>query len=480
MESIAQFFSIPVVYWTLMMVYFLTVVGIAAVILSENRNPVKSLAWVTVLFILPFVGVVLYFFFGRSIKNKRMISRRNKRQLLGKQVYTPVDIRKLNLTEESKLEIHLAHNLVDAFYYPDNDIRFFADGADKFDTLKADIVAASKYILLQYYIIDDDKIGKEIKDLLIRKANEGVRIRIIYDHIGSLNTSNRFFREMRKNGIEVYPFFRVTFTAFASRINWRNHRKICVIDGCVGYIGGMNIADRYVDGGKFGIWRDLHARITGPAVAALHYAFAVDWSFMGQPLIDEDITADNVTVRNDVGIQVVTSGPTDKWSSIASLFLKAISNAKKSVYIQTPYFLPTEALLRALQTAAQSRVDVRIMIPRRCDSLMLRYSSFSYIKECLQAGIKIYFFEPGMLHSKALIVDDEFSTMGSTNFDFRSFEHNFEGNILIYSRKINAQLKRQFHADQKESRRISLSAWHRRPFSQKILESLLRLLSPIL
>ena len=235
-----------------------------------------------------------------------------------------------------------------------------------------------------------------------------------------------------------------------------------------------------IDGGKFGVWRDLHARVTGPAVAALHYAFVVDWSFMGQPLIEDEILPDTTYQRDDVGIQVVTSGPTDKWSSIASLFLKAISNAKKCVYIQTPYFLPTEALLRTLLAAAQSRVDVRIMIPRHCDSTMLRYSSFSYIKECLQAGIKIYFFEPGMLHSKMLVVDDEFSTMGSTNFDFRSFEHNFEGNILIYSQKINAQLKRQFHADQKESKRISLPAWHRRPFSQKILESILRLLSPIL
>ncbi len=480
MESIAHFFSLPAVYWSLMMVYILTVLGIAAVILSENRNPVKSLAWVTVLFILPLVGVILYFFFGRSIKNKRMISRRNKRRLLSKQAYTSVDIRNLSLTAESKQEIHLAHNLVEAFYYPDNDVDFFNIGADKFNMLEADIRAAAEYILLQYYIIDDDEIGTHFKDLLIAKAAEGVKVKIIYDHIGSLHTSNRFFRQMRNAGIEVYPFFRVTFKAFASHINWRNHRKICVIDGRVGYIGGMNIADRYINGGKFPLWRDLHARVTGPAVAALHYAFAVDWSFMGHPLLEDEILPDLPEPRGDVGIQIVTSGPTDKWSSIATVFLHAIANAKKCVFIQTPYFLPTEALMRALQAAAQSRVDVRVMIPRKCDSTMLRYSSFSYIEECLQAGIKIYLYEAGMLHSKVLIVDDEFSTMGSTNFDFRSFEHNFEGNALLYSKRINAELKHIFQTDLRDSKRVSLPSWHRRPFFQKLLESLLRLLSPIL
>ena len=479
MESIAHFFSLPVVYWSLMMVYVLTVVGIAAVILSENRNPVKSLAWVTVLFILPLLGVILYLFFGRSIKNKRMISRRNKRQLRGKQSYTSVDIRALPFSDETKQEIHLAHNLVEAFYYPDNNVTFFDNGTEKFAALENDIRAASHYILLQYYIIDDDAIGTKFKDLLIAKAREGVKIRIIYDHIGSIHTSNRFFAEMRKAGIEVHPFFRVTFKAFASHINWRNHRKLCVIDGNVGYIGGMNIADRYIDGGKFPLWRDLHARVTGPAVAALHYSFAVDWSFMGQPLIDDEVKP-STDGNGNVGIQIVTSGPTDKWASIATVFLRAIANAKRCVYIQTPYFLPTEALMRALQTAAQSRVDVRIMIPRKCDSTMLRFSSFSYIKECLQAGIKIYLYEAGMLHSKVLIVDDEFSTMGSTNFDFRSFEHNFEINALLYSPRVNAELKRQFQTDLKDSKRISLPAWHRRPFFQKLLESILRLLSPIL
>lgn len=469
----------PWVYYTLMTIYALTVIVILCVVISENRNPVKSLAWITVLLLMPGVGIVLYIFFGRSIKNTRMISRRNRRRLKRVQHVRKVDPAKLNLSDASKSQIKLAYSLTGAMYHPDNDITVFTSGVEKFEALKHDIARAKVYILLQYYIFNDDNIGNRIADLLIERANNGVKICVIYDHVGSLHTSKKFFKRMSNAGISIYPFFKVAFPPFGTRINWRNHRKLCVIDGAIGYIGGMNIADRYVTGNKLGQWRDTHLRIVGPALASLQYSFAVDWNFMGQPLIDKSL-CDTQTPTGTMGVQLITSGPTSQWSNIAMMFHHAIINAKKRIYLQTPYFLPTEGLLKALSTAALAKVDVRIMIPRRSDSNLLRHASCSYITECLRAGIKVYFYDGGMLHSKTLVVDDELCSVGSTNFDFRSFEHNFEANLFIYSADLNKRLTQIFLEDLKQSQRIFPSSWRKRPRHDKAAESILRLLSPIL
>ncbi len=460
-------------------IYIITTLSVICVILSENRNPVKSLAWVTVLWLFPAIGLILYLFFGRNIKNTRMISRRNRRRLQRSEKTNTINYNDINLSTENQQQIKLAHSICGAMYYQGNDVEIFTNGKSKFEAFERDLRNAQSFIHIQYYIFEDDETGHRIRDILIERARAGVKVRVIYDHVGSFRVKKRFYKEMQRAGVMVYPFFRVTFPPFATRINWRNHRKVCIIDGKAGYIGGMNIADRYVNGTSFGVWRDTHLRITGQAVRALQYSFAVDWNFMGQPLLDEDIEY-STTNHNYTGIQMVTSGPTSKWNNIALVYLKAIANAKKSILIQTPYFLPMDSLLKALQGAALSKVDVKIMIPRRSDSSMLTYASFSYIRECLDAGIKIYLYEAGMLHSKTLIIDDEFSSIGSTNFDFRSFEHNFECNVFIYSSEVNSQMREIFARDLKDCSRISPSKWNRRPLAQKAKESIIRLLSPIL
>ena len=468
------------IYAIIFVVYGLTILGIIGVVISENRNPLKSLAWVTVLLLLPIVGMVLYIFFGRNMKSKRMISKKNKRKLRRREASRHIESSRLNFTKESIQQIRLARSLTGAVYFPGNKIDILTSGKDKFDKFKDDLRNAQRYINMQYYIFEDDKIGNEIKDILVAKVKEGVKVRVIYDHVGCFNVKKSFYRNMQKEGIDVLPFFKVTFPQFATRINWRNHRKITVIDGEIGYIGGMNIADRYLDGGKFGVWRDTHLRIIGPAVVGLQNSFAVDWNFMGQPLLEEKTKNYNVLDNADAGIQILTSGPMGQWSNISFLFFKAIANAKDCVYIQTPYFLPTESLLKALQTAALSKVDVRIMMPRHSDSTLLRLASFSYISECLKSGIKIYLYDAGMLHSKTIVVDDEFSTTGSTNFDFRSFEHNFESNVFIYSRGINKRMKDIFMKDLEHSIRVNITQWRHRPLVEKIKESVVRLLSPVL
>lgn len=480
MEALEINFDYNWIYNALTAIYVVTVVVILCVIVSENRNPVKSLAWVTVLVLLPVVGVVLYLFFGRSIKNTRMISRRNRRRLKRAERTAAVEIDGRSLSTAAQQQIRLAKSLASAEFYPGNDIRVFTDGASKFEALIKDLREAKRYINLQYYIIQDDEIGNRIADILIERAQAGVAVHVIYDNVGSFDTHRRFFKRIRAAGVEAYPFFKVSFPPFGTRINWRNHRKICVIDGRVGYVGGMNIADRYITGGKdFDRWRDTHLRLVGPAVASLQYSFAVDWNFMGQPLLDDAIDTEDA-LPGDMGAQLITSGPTSQWSNIAMMFHKAIANARHRVYIQTPYFLPTEGLLKALQSAALAKVDVRIMMPRRTDSRLLQFASFSYIAECLRAGIKIYLYNPGMMHAKTLIVDDEIASVGSTNFDFRSFEHNFEANLFVYSPRFTQEMAEIFHRDMRQSTRLYQVTWARRRRSLKVAESFVRLLSPIL
>lgn len=468
-------------YTAVKVIYALTVLSCIGVVLSERRNPIKSLAWVTALVFLPVVGLVFYLFFGRSMRSVRLISRRGRRKLLsrnsphqgdGALKEIPVESRRL-----SKLAQHLAgHPLATA-----SSVEIFTSGRDKFERLKADIRSAKKSIDIQYYIFADDPLGEEIADLLREKAKEGVRVRVLYDHVGSFSVRTRFFTRMRRAGVQAHPFFRVTFPQLANRINFRNHRKSVVIDSRIGYIGGMNIAQRYLQ--EDGKWRDTHMRLEGPVVTSLLYQFTVDWNFLkGETHIEPlapavmDIPAEGQRIP----MQLLTSGPTDTWPSIAMLYQRAILGAQKSIYIQTPYFLPTDSLLKALQTAALSRIDVRIMLPRRSDSRMLRHASSSYITECLEAGIKVYLYEPGMLHAKTMTVDEDLSVCGSTNFDFRSFEHNFEGSMLIFDPGVNRRFRDIFFADMAQCTKLTPSAWRKRPLLQRMAENFMRLLSPIL
>lgn len=481
MWTFVDYINTTWLWWTVTIAYAVIILGVIAVVVSENRNPVKSLAWVTVLLVVPAVGLMLYIFFGRNIQNKRIISRRNRRKLKRLELRGKTDPSRIKRSAVLTQQIKLVHSLQGSPCYEGNSVEIFNNGHDKFEALLKDIASARHYINIEYYIFANDSIGTRVAEALMQRARAGVKVRIIYDSVGSFKTPGRFFRRMKEAGIEAYPFFEVVFPPFGTRVNWRNHRKIAVIDGVTGYIGGMNIADRYIDGGKnFHLWRDLHLRITGPGVAGLQQSFAIDWNFMGQPLIEEEPVTLPEETDTGAGIQLLTGGPVNQWMNLTLMFQKAISSATKLVYLQTPYFLPTEGLLHALQMASLSKVDVRLMLPRRSDSDMLRWASFSYIQECLRAGIKVYLYDKGMLHSKAVIIDDEFATVGSTNFDFRSFEHNFEANLLIYSREFNARLRAQFLEDQRDCIRVNPATWRQRPYLEKGLESVMRLFAPIL
>ncbi len=478
-ETIFEYLSLGWVRGALLGLYLFSTISTVIIIISENRNPVKSLAWMTVLIFLPILGLVFYIFFGNNLGINHKISRRKRRKLKIHEASHSVNYEPLQLSEESLQQINLGNSLTGASLYDGNDVDVYTNGADKFTQLKTDLSSAKRFINLQYYIFEDDNIGNEIANILIERAHAGVRIRIIYDHVGSFQVGNKFFKRMADAAIEVYPFLKVTFPQLGSRINWRNHRKLCIIDGEIGYIGGMNIADRYINGGNFSSWRDTHLRIKGSAIAALQHSFTVDWHFMGLPL-PTDYVKPTYDSKSNIAIQLLTSGPASQWSNIAFMFHKAIANAKRRIYIQTPYFLPTDALLKDLITASLADVDVRIIIPFRSDSYILDFATASYITECIQAGVKFYFYKAGMLHSKVVIIDDEFVTVGSTNFDFRSFEHNFEANIFLYSHEFAKKMADIFHNDMDKSERVIRANWRKRPKWHRAAESIARLFAPIL
>lgn len=463
------------------LLYFVIIIISVVVVLRENRNPIRALSWVIALIFLPGVGLIFYLFFGRSMRGE-MLTLSNRRRLQHSFKPNGVKLQETNLQKEHKNLVMLG---TEVGGYPltfNNEIEILTDGVSKFEKLKQDLKSAQKSIYLQYYIFLDDQIGTEIADILIEKARSGVEVKVIYDHVGSFSARNRFFKRMKLNGIQVHPFFRVNFPQFANRINWRNHRKIVVIDDKTGYIGGMNIADRYVfgSGKKKELWRDTHFRLQGNIVESLKFSFFVDWNFQKKEPDIPTPMAPGKSIINETGIQLVTGGPISTWDNLSLMFLKAISSAKRLIWIQTPYFLPTDALFNALQAASLSNIDVRIMMPAHTDSLLLHYASFSYISQCIAAGIKVYLYEPGMLHAKAMIIDDNLVTAGSTNFDFRSFENNFESNLFIYDPEVNRQMRDIFYADMKNCVKIQKEKWRKRPIGHRFLESLLRLVSPIL
>lgn len=472
--------------WVIVAAYAMLIITLIVAVLSENRNPFKALGWVMALLLFPIGGAILYFVFGRSMRNVKMISRRNRRRLLNSESHRPMPKLSRELSPENRRRIILGYSVAEAMVYSGNSVNVLNDGKKMFEALFDDLRLARKYINLQFYIIANDDLGRELAEILIERAKAGVKIRVIYDYVGSFGSSSvKLFNRLRAHGVEVHSFFRIQFPEKLGRLNWRNHRKAVIIDGLIGYIGGINVAQRYVDGGSFGCWRDMAVRITGPGVVSLQHNFAIDWKFMGHDLITDEAAEDYPLIHrpgtiDDVLVQIIASGPTNRWGNTHMLFMKAISGAKSRIYIQTPYFLPSEGLLTALQCAALSGVDVRVMLPRKSDSAVLTHASTSYVEECLLAGIKVYFYKTGMLHGKVLLIDNDFVTLGSTNFDYRSFEHNFEENIVMYSPEVNAEIAELFKKDQEDCKSMKLNEWNRRRRVRKARESLCRLLSPIL
>ncbi len=468
---------VPVVFVVL---YLILVIGLVIMLVLDNRNPVKTMAWMVVLLFLPVIGVILYFFFGRSTRKERLISRKSADMLTQKSLQGFISQSSFELPDEHYSLIQLFRTLNRALPFENNYNEVYTDGYTMLHSLVREMSRAKHHIHLEFYIFENDSVGRLVRDILIDKVREGVEVRLLYDDVGCWHVPNRFFDQMRTAGIEVRGFLKVRFPLFTSKVNYRNHRKLVIIDGEVGFIGGMNIAKRYLKPGKYGIWRDTHLMIKGRAVYGLQSNFLMDWFFVTRSLITASKYYPPVDVCGQSLIQTVTSEPVGEWKSIMQGLLLAISSAKHYFYVQTPYFLPTESISAALQTAALAGVDVRLMIPAHADSLIIHLGTLSYVDDMLKAGVKVFLYQKGFLHSKLMVSDDTLSTVGSTNMDFRSFEHNFEINSFIYGTETALLMKEIFLQDQRDSTQLSLKVWTHRSSKQKAKESIVRLLSPLL
>lgn len=471
------------IHWILLVIYLAITIGGIVAVLMDNKQPEKTMAWILVLCFMPIVGIIFYLFFGQNTRKEKVISERSMDLLMKRSMLEFAEQENLHIPRRNRPLMKLFTNQNWALPFKDNEVSIFTDGYEFVSTLLYNIGQAQDHIHLDTYIIEDDPLGNLVADALIDKARQGVEVRLLYDDVGCWRVKDRFFNRMKAAGIQVYAFMPVRFPAFTGKVNYRNHRKLCVIDGKVGFIGGMNIALRYVKGTVSQTWRDTHLCIRGGAVYAIQRAFLVDWYFVSRTLVTDRryYPAVDKTINNNCLTQIVTSSPVSPWPDIMQGYVRVLLQAHRYVYMESPYFLPTEPVLFAMRTAALAGVDVRLIVPRHGDAKLVEWASRSYLMEVIEAGVKVYLYEPGFNHSKILVSDDNLSSCGSTNIDFRSFENNFEANAFFFNEGMALRLKKVFLTDQAQSTLVDdVSYFIKRPFLQRLLESLVRLLSPLL
>jgi cardiolipin synthase A/B len=466
----------------LVVLYFYMIVSAISVLLLENRNPVRSLSWVIVLVLLPIIGILLYLLIGQNYRKQKIIS---KKSVKHDTKFPYKDLKPEDspdfITQPRHLRlINLLHKNSDASIYAFNKIEVLADGEATFSAMFDAIKQAKEHIHIEFFIFGNDRISNHLRELLIEKAQAGVRVRMIYDYLGSLDLSRKYLQSLRDAGVYVRPFLPLRLRLRRSKINFRNHRKILIVDGKYGFTGGLNFADRYIFGNTLGKWRDTFVRFEGAAVHGLQSLFLTDWYFVERKLITDMKYYPQPQKHDENLVQIVSSGPDSDWESIMQGIASAVVSAHNYVYLQTPYFVPTDVILNALVIAAMSGVDVKLMIPRESDSKISDACTFSYLGEVLEAGVKVYQYSAGFLHSKAIVIDDFISIIGSANLDERSFNQNFEVNAFIYEKATSLKLKKLFEEDILNCTEIMLHDWHNRKRIQKLKESFARLFSPII
>ncbi len=457
----------------------LALIGVIIYIIVENRHPIQTLAWIIAIIFLPVAGLVLYFLVGHRPWKHKMIGKDELEQLKD----LTFKQHRSSIVEPPASHNGLAAMLLTAnraLPMSGNAIKPYTEFYPMLDDLIADLEAARDHIHFEYFKFEDDPAGRRVAEVLMRKVRSGITVRFAYDDLANF-TRKRFYRELKRAGVQVKPFLALTLPFISGDLNFRNHRKIVVIDGRVGYLGGMNIAERYGAGLKWGPWRDTHLRIEGPAVAELQTAFLTDWRFSSGELLTESRYYPPIPSTGGTLMQIITSGAMDEWSIAMQSLVQVISNARRYVYLQTPYFIPTEPVMLAFRNAALSGVDVRLMIPARGDrGPLVSLASKSFIADAMAAGVQVWFYRKGFLHAKTVVSDDAFTSIGSSNIDVRSCTLDFEINACIYDADTARQMKEVFLRDQDDSERIDPVRWASRPAFEKFKESLARLLSPLM
>ncbi|MBD8004642.1 cardiolipin synthase [Bacillus norwichensis] len=460
------------------------------VIFLERRDASATWAWLLVLLFIPVVGFILYLIFGQNLSRKKIFEWKDKKKI-GIMEITDTQISMLrdgdfpfhdHKTAQYKDLICMLLVNDSAVLTQDNKVEIFTDGNEKFHSLMDDIRRAKNHIHLVYYIMRDDKLGNQLLSLLVEKAKEGVEVRVLYDAMGSRRLPRRFFRPLLAAGGRVSAFFPAIVPHLNLQVNYRNHRKLAIIDGTVGYIGGFNIGDEYLGlNKKFGYWRDTHLRIFGKAVFAMQTRFILDWNQASSNKISyEDRLFPEMKPIGDTDVQIVSSGPDSEWEQIKYGYIKLINSAKDYILIQTPYFIPDSSVLDALKIAVLSGVDVRLMIPNKPDHIFVYWATYSYVGDLLKTGAKIFIYENGFIHAKTMIADGKIASVGTANIDMRSFRLNFEVNAFLYDQELVQKLVDIFNEDVSLSRELTFKQYLQRPKIIRFKESVSRLLSPIL
>lgn len=473
-------------------IYAINVILAIIIIFRQRRDIAAIWAWLLVLLFLPVVGFLIYAFLGRQLPKGKLFKVKSDVQLqldellvrqraqLGNEDL-PADLVSNSVQSLVKMFVTANH----AFLARKNRVRILTDGKQLFHEMIEDMERAQSSIHIEFYTFYNDQIGQKIRDLLVRKAQAGVEVRVLYDPFGSLGTYRSFFKPLLAAGGHAEAFL-ARSAIFDFRLNFRDHRKIVVVDGKVGYVGGFNVGDQYLGRKeKFGYWRDTHLRVTGSAVFGLQGRFILDWNATAKSGL---LPADRIEpqyfpitrVKGDTNMQIVSSGPDSELQQIKMGYIKLIQTAKQRVWIQTPYLIPDDSVMDALRIAVMSGVDVRIMIPNMPDHPFVYRATQYYAHELAKIGVKIYYYEHGFMHAKTMVVDDRFASVGSANLDYRSFKLNFEVNAFLYDEKIALQLAQFFEEDQRLSRLITAEMFAQQSFILRFKQSFSRLLSPIL
>jgi cardiolipin synthase len=453
------------------------IAGTVIVVISENRTPVKSIAWLVVLIFVPVIGLIIYYFFGQDTRRMRHISEKKYKEIKNLSFKSLTFNRKIKILPEYANLINLLKNSNLSPVLQGSKIEILTDGAKMFEEMLKDISKAKHHIHMEFFIFKNDGTGKRLKEILMQKAAEGVEVRFMYDNIANWLVPKKFYGEMKKSGVQITSLMKVRFPKFTQRVNYRNHRKVVVIDGLTAYMGGMNISDNYTINPN---WRDTQLRVKGQGALGLQASFLIDWYSAGKAWLDDEKYFPEAQVYSANLMQIATGGPYSLYHNLLQATVNIIIGAKKYIYMQTPYFLPSESLFQALQMASLSGVDVRLMVSQESDSRYVDPAAHSYYADLLEAGMKIYEMKGKFVHAKTMVADDMLSVIGSANLDFRSFETNFEINGYIYDPEIARRNRDIFILDMAECREILFEDWMKRPKWKMFFDSIMRLFAPLM
>ncbi len=474
-------------YWTIpLIIYLLIAIGMVISLLVNGIKPAKTLAWLLTIFTIPVGGILLYWMIGRNRRKyswKDLNEDKIINQYLKRVGQKQSAVNELSKDAENIEKLtHLIEKCSGIKPTTNNEVILLKNGKATFDAIFKALESANKYIYLLYYIFEEGELADRLITLFREKVKKGVKVKIIYDGVGSFSLSKKYISELKAIGVEVYPFLPFKWGRFLASINYRNHRKIIIVDGEIAFTGGINISDKYLRGDLLlGKWHDMHLQLKGSAVQDLQVVFDIDWFLVSgdKAELEKKLPSPSKYVGNQK-VQIVYGGPDEYFSLIGQTYFALINNAKKYVYITNPYVIPGTAILRALEVAANSGVDVRLLVSAKADSVLVQWSVRSYFESFLKAGVKIYLFPDGFLHSKIIVSDDNVVSIGTANMDVRSFEQNYEVNAMVYDTVTAKILKQEFLKEIDRSIPMAYEVFKNRPYLDKLKEGFAKVFSPLL